>query len=75
MSVDMPLSFIDQAGKELAEMLRPYEPQVSVTASTLGIPVAWATAARALGLGTIIVLHKRLPRFIWQMLWWSHCRP
>jgi adenine/guanine phosphoribosyltransferase-like PRPP-binding protein len=57
MSVDMPLSFIDQAGAELAELLRPFEPQVIVTAATLGIPVAWATA-KALGLDTIIVLHK-----------------
>jgi len=57
MTVDMPLSVMDQAGAKLAELLRPYRPQVIVTAATLGIPVAWATA-KALGLDTIIVLHK-----------------
>lgn len=57
MSIDMPLSFIDQAGVELATLLRPYQPAVVVTAATLGIPVAWATA-KALGLDTVIVLQK-----------------
>jgi adenine/guanine phosphoribosyltransferase-like PRPP-binding protein len=57
MSIDMPLSFIDQAGVELAALLRPYQPAVVVTAATLGIPVAWATA-KALGLDTVIVLQK-----------------
>ena len=56
-TVDVPLSFIDRAGEELAERLRPHEPEVIVTAATLGIPVAWATA-RALGHDTIVVLHK-----------------
>lgn len=56
-TVDVPLSFIDQAGVELAERLAPHRPEVVVTAATLGIPVAWATA-RALGLDTIVVLHK-----------------
>jgi adenine phosphoribosyltransferase len=57
MSIDMPLSFIDQAGVELADLLRPYQPAVVVTAATLGIPVAWATA-KALGLDTVLVLQK-----------------
>lgn len=56
-TVDVPLSFIEQAGAELADQLRPHGPEVVVTAATLGIPVAWATA-RALGLDTIVVLHK-----------------
>lgn len=56
-TVDAPLSFIDRAGEELAERLAPHGPEIVVTAATLGIPVAWATA-RALGHDTIVVLHK-----------------
>lgn len=56
-TVDVPLSFIEQAGVELAERLEPHGPEILVTAATLGIPVAWATA-RALGHDTIVVLHK-----------------
>ncbi|MEM9566444.1 MAG: phosphoribosyltransferase family protein [Actinomycetota bacterium] len=56
-TVDVPLSFIDRAGEELADKLQPHGPEVVVTAATLGIPVALATA-RALGHDTIVVLHK-----------------
>ena len=56
-TVDVPISFIEQAGVELAERLAVYRPEIIVTAATLGIPVAWATA-RALGHDTIVVLHK-----------------
>lgn len=56
-TVDVPLSFIEQAGQELAERLRPHGPEVVATAATLGIPIAWATA-RALGHDELVVLHK-----------------
>lgn len=56
-TVDVPMSFIERAGVELAGRLRPHAPDVVVTAATMGIPVAWATA-KALGHDTIVVLHK-----------------
>jgi adenine phosphoribosyltransferase len=56
-TVDVPMSFIERAGVELAGKLRDHGPEVVVTAATMGIPVAWATA-RALGHDTIVVLHK-----------------
>ncbi len=56
-TVDVPLSFIELAGEELAEMLRPFEPDVVAAAATLGIPVGWATA-KALGHDEMVVLHK-----------------
>ncbi|MEM9615395.1 MAG: phosphoribosyltransferase family protein [Actinomycetota bacterium] len=56
-TVDVPLSFIEQAGVELAEQLAPFEPDVVAAAATLGIPVGWATA-RALGHDEMVVLHK-----------------
>ncbi|MEM7338870.1 MAG: phosphoribosyltransferase family protein [Actinomycetota bacterium] len=56
-SVDFPLSFIETAGLELADKVRSHQPEVVVTAATMGIPIAWATA-RALGHDSIVVLHK-----------------
>jgi adenine phosphoribosyltransferase len=56
-TVDVPMSFIEQAGAELAELLTPFEPDVIVTAATMGIPIAWAVA-RNLGHDALVVLHK-----------------
>lgn len=56
-TVDVPMSFIERAGVELAERLAPHEPEVIATAATLGIPIAWAVA-RALGHDELVVLHK-----------------
>lgn len=56
-TVDVPLSFIEQAGVELAERLQPFKPDVVAAAATLGIPVGWATA-KALGHDELVVLHK-----------------
>ncbi len=56
-TTDVPLSVIATAGAELAAKLGPYEPEVVVTAATLGIPLGMAVAG-SLGLDRTIVLHK-----------------
>ena len=57
MTIDVPLSFVSTAGAELAELLAPSEPEVIVTAATLGIPVA-SEVAKALGHDEVVVLQK-----------------
>jgi adenine phosphoribosyltransferase len=57
MTIDVDLQFVEEAGIELAETLRRLEPQVVVTAATLGIPVG-AAVAKALGLRRQYVLQK-----------------
>ena len=57
MTIDEDISFIDTAGRELAEALRDTQPDIIVTAATLGIPVA-IEVARALGHERYIVLQK-----------------
>ena len=56
-TVDMGLAFIDQAGRELAELLRPYNVEIVATVATMGIPVA-VEVTRHLGLDEYVVLHK-----------------
>ena len=56
-TVDMGVAFVDQAGRELAEVLRPYDVQVVATVATMGIPVC-IEVTRYLGLDQYIILHK-----------------
>jgi adenine/guanine phosphoribosyltransferase-like PRPP-binding protein len=56
-TVDMGMAFMEQAGSELAELLRPFDVDVVATVATMGIPVA-VEVTRALGLEQYVVLHK-----------------
>ena len=55
--VDMGVSFAETAGRELAELMRPAEPEIIVSVATMGIPLA-IEASRALGLDDYVILHK-----------------
>ncbi len=55
--VDMGVSFAETAGRELAEMMRPCEPEIVVSVATMGIPLA-IEASRAMGLDDYVILHK-----------------
>ncbi len=55
--VDHGVSFTEIAGKELAEMLVPFEPEAIVSVATMGIPLA-IEVSRALGLDDYVILHK-----------------
>jgi len=48
---------MERAGKELAEVLLPYEVDVVATVATMGIPLA-VEVTRHLGLDRYVVLHK-----------------
>jgi adenine phosphoribosyltransferase len=56
-TVDLQVQFLDEAGRQLAEILRPLDVDVVVTIATMGIPVA-ISVAHGLGLGHYVVLHK-----------------
>jgi len=56
-TVDLGLSFADQAGRELAAELAPLSPEVVVSVATMGIPLA-IEVSRALGLDDYVILHK-----------------
>ncbi len=56
-TVDMGLAFLDQAGQELADLLRPYDVEIVATVATMGIPVV-IEVTRYLGLDQYVVLHK-----------------
>jgi adenine phosphoribosyltransferase len=56
-TVDQGLSFLQTAGRELAEAARDARADIVVTAATLGIPVAMEVS-RALGHDDFVVLHK-----------------
>jgi adenine phosphoribosyltransferase len=56
-TVDMGLHFMSTAGRELADILRPYEVDIVATVATMGIPVA-VEVTRALGLDQYVILHK-----------------
>ncbi len=45
------------AGRELAEILRPYDVEIVATVATMGIPVV-IEVTRALGLDQYVILHK-----------------
>ncbi len=55
--VDMGVHFAETAGRELAEMMRPAEPDIVVSVATMGIPLA-IEVSRALGLDDYVILHK-----------------
>ncbi|MGC2485969.1 MAG: phosphoribosyltransferase family protein [Acidimicrobiales bacterium] len=56
-TVDIGVAFLERAGKELAEVLEPYEVDVVATVATMGIPLA-VEVTRHLGLDRYVVLHK-----------------
>lgn len=56
-TVDMGISFMAQAGEELADVLAPYDVEVVATVATMGIPLA-VEVTRHLGLDQYVVLHK-----------------
>ena len=55
--VDLGVAFAETAGRELAELMRPAEPEIVVSVATMGIPLA-IEASRALGLDDYVILHK-----------------
>jgi adenine phosphoribosyltransferase len=56
-TVDMGVKFMSQAGKELAEILRPYDIDIVATVATMGIPLV-VEVTRHLGLDQYVILHK-----------------
>ncbi len=56
-TVDLEVKFLDEAGRQLAEILQGLDVEVVVTLATMGIPVAIAVT-HALGLDHYVVLHK-----------------
>ncbi len=56
-TVDMGVAFMDRAGAELAELLRPHDIEIVATVATMGIPVA-IEVTRHLGLDQYVILHK-----------------
>ncbi len=56
-TVDVGVTFLERAGKELAEVLEPYEVDIVATVATMGIPLA-VEVTRHLGLDRYVVLHK-----------------
>ncbi len=55
--VDMGVAFAETAGRELAELMRPAEPEIVVSVATMGIPLA-IESSRSLGLDDYAILHK-----------------
>ncbi len=55
--VDMGVAFAETAGRELAELMRPAEPEIVVSVATMGIPLA-IEVSRALGMDDYVILHK-----------------
>ena len=56
-TVDMGVDFMSRAGRELADILRPYDVEVVATVATMGIPVV-VEVTRHLGLDQYVILHK-----------------
>jgi adenine phosphoribosyltransferase len=56
-TVDMGVKFMSQAGKELADILRPYNVDIVATVATMGIPLV-VEVTRHLGLDQYVILHK-----------------
>lgn len=55
--VDQGVAFADTAGRELAALLAPFEPDIVVSVATMGIPLA-IEVTRSLGLDDYVILHK-----------------
>jgi adenine phosphoribosyltransferase len=56
-TVDMGVRFMATAGKEIADLLRPVQPDIVATVATMGIPVA-VEVTRSLDLDQYVILHK-----------------
>jgi adenine phosphoribosyltransferase len=56
-TVDQGVAFLEQAGRELAELIAPFDVDVVATVATMGIPVV-IEVTRSLGLDQYVVLHK-----------------
>jgi adenine/guanine phosphoribosyltransferase-like PRPP-binding protein len=56
-TVDHGVTFIERAGAELAEVLRPYDVEVVASVATMGIPIA-IEVTRTLGLDDYLILQK-----------------
>lgn len=56
-SVDYGVAFAERAGRELAALLAPAEPEIVVSVATMGIPLA-IEVTRALGLDDYLILQK-----------------
>src|SRR5208282_1023619 len=56
-TVDHGVNFVAQAGRELAEIIKPYDVDVVVSVATMGIPLA-IEVTRALGLDDYLILQK-----------------
>ena len=56
-TVDQGVTFMELAGQDLADQLRPFDVEVVATVATMGIPVA-IEVTRSLGLDQYVVLHK-----------------
>ncbi len=55
--VDHGEGFADTAGRELAELLVEFSPEIVVSVATMGIPLA-IEVTRSLGLDDYVILHK-----------------
>ena len=56
-TVDMGVRFMSEAGRELAQVLSPYDVDIVATVATMGIPLA-VEVTRHLGLDQYVILHK-----------------
>jgi adenine/guanine phosphoribosyltransferase-like PRPP-binding protein len=56
-AVDLGVAFSETAGRELADLMRPAEPEIVVSVATMGIPIA-IEVSRALGIDDYVILHK-----------------
>ena len=56
-TVDHGVAFIERAGAELAEVLRPYDVEIVASVATMGIPIA-IEVTRTLGLDDYLILQK-----------------
>jgi adenine phosphoribosyltransferase len=56
-AVDLGVAFSETAGRELADLMRPAEPEIVVSVATMGIPLA-IEVSRALGIDDYVILHK-----------------
>jgi adenine phosphoribosyltransferase len=53
----MGVKFMSQAGRELADIIRPFNVDIIATVATMGIPLA-VEVTRHLGLDQYVILHK-----------------
>ncbi|HLX78116.1 MAG TPA: hypothetical protein VKR27_04470, partial [Acidimicrobiales bacterium] len=56
-TVDQGVGFVDRAGQELAEILRPLGVDVVASVATMGIPIA-IEVSRRLGLDDYVIFQK-----------------